>query len=244
MRIAMWSGPRNLSTAMMYSFAARADCAVIDEPFYAAYLIATGLKHPMQKDILGAQPHRPEEVIAQCLGDIPNGKKLFYQKHMTHHMVDGFPLDWFHSVTHVFLIRHPARVIHSYRQKREKPSLEDIGFKRQYELFELIKNQTGTPPIVVDSDDILSAPEPMLKVLCASIGIDYQSQMLSWPSGGNAADGVWAPHWYASVWKSTGLTASPPKPLPDLSDDNDMTSLIEQALPFYLAMKQSKLILG
>lgn len=243
MRIAMWSGPRNLSTAMMYSFGARDDCAVIDEPFYAAYLVATGFEHPMQKDILTSQPHRPEEVISQCLGDIPNGKKLFYQKQMTHHMVDGFSLDWLHSVTNVFLIRHPARVVSSYSKKREKPSLEDIGFKRQHELFERIKSQTGTPPVVVDSDDILTAPEPMLKVLCASIGINYQPQMLSWPSGGNAADGVWAPHWYASVWKSTGLTASSPKPLPDLSDDNDMTALIEQALPFYLSMRQNKLAL-
>lgn len=243
MRIAMWSGPRNLSTAMMYSFAARSDCAVIDEPFYAAYLVATGFEHPMQQAILNSQPHHPDEVVSQCLSEIPKGKKLFYQKQMTHHMVDSFPLNWLHSVTNVFLIRHPARVVHSYRQKREKPSLEDIGFKRQFELFELIKNQTGTPPIVVDSDDILSAPEPMLKALCASIGIDYQSQMLSWPSGGNAADGVWAPHWYESVWKSTGLHATPAKPLPTFDSDKNMAELITKALPLYNTMYQYRLVI-
>lgn len=239
MRIAMWSGPRNLSTAMMYAFAARSDCAVIDEPFYAAYLRATGLQHPMQQAIIAAQPSQPKKVIAQCLGEYPENKPLFYQKHMTHHMVESFPLDWLGELTNVFLIRHPARVVASYQQKRESPTLSDIGFARQLDLFNTVKSLTGNTPVVIDSDDILENPTKALATLCEVIGIEYQSQMLSWPQGGNAADGVWAPHWYASVWESTGLTASPSKPLPEL--EGELGKLVQDAMPYYELMAKNKL---
>ncbi|BFT29948.1 branched chain amino acid aminotransferase [Alteromonas sp. D210916BOD_24] len=242
MRIAMWSGPRNLSTAMMYAFAARSDCAVIDEPFYAAYLTATGLQHPMQQAIIEAQPSQPEKVIAQCLGEYPDNKPLFYQKHMTHHMVESFPLDWLDELTNVFLIRHPARVVASYQQKRESPTLSDIGFARQLALFNTVKSLTGNTPVVIDSDDILKNPAKALAALCDAIGIEYQSQMLSWPKGGNAADGVWASHWYASVWESTGLTTTPAKPLPQLN--GELGKLVQDALPYYELMAKNKLRLG
>lgn len=240
MKIAMWSGPRNLSTAMMYAFAARSDCAVVDEPFYAAYLKATGLVHPMQEEILRSQPLHADEVVQQCVGGAPHDKPVFYQKQMTHHMLKTFPLEWLSLLTNVFLIRHPARVVASYQQKRENPSLEDIGFERQFELFNYVKTMMGKPPIVIDSDDILAAPDASLRKLCAAVGIQYESQMLSWPAGGNTADGVWAPHWYGSVWKSTGLKASPSKPLPVLS--GELATVCEQALPFYEQMAEFKLV--
>ncbi|MCR9140572.1 MAG: HAD family hydrolase, partial [Alphaproteobacteria bacterium] len=136
MRIAMWSGPRNLSTAMMYSFGARSDCAVMDEPFYATYLARTGLNHPMRDDILASQPTDPAGVVDQLLGPIPDGKPHVYQKHMTQHMIDGIPRDWILEVTNVFLIRHPARVAASFSAKYDDPTLADIGFVQQAELFD------------------------------------------------------------------------------------------------------------
>ena len=136
MKIAMWSGPRNLSTAMMYAFAARGDCAVVDEPFYAAYLAATGLAHPMQQEVIASQSTDPLQVAADCIGPIPQGQSLFYQKHMTLHMIPGFPRDFLRDLTNVFLIRHPARVVASYAKKREGPTLADIGFQQQAQLFD------------------------------------------------------------------------------------------------------------
>ena len=239
MRIAMWSGPRNLSTAMMYAFAARQDCGVVDEPFYAAFLKASGEIHPMQDDILASQPHSADDVVAQCLGGAPNGKPIFYQKHMTHHMMPDFPMAWTDNVINVFLLRHPARVIASYHEKREKPVLDDIGIRQQAVLFQRQLDKTGTPPVVIDSDDLLVNPGAGLQALCEAIGIPYDEGMLSWPAGGHEADGVWASHWYNAVWASTGLKATPMKPLPEL--DDELKAVCEQALPYYRQLEPYKL---
>jgi len=210
MRIAMWSGPRNLSTAMMYSFAARGDCAVWDEPFYAAYLNMTGLPHPMADQIIARHDNDPVRVGAACSGPIPEGKLHFYMKHMAQHMIDGVPLDWADGCVHVHLIRHPARVIASYAAKREDPTLEDIGFVQQQTLFD----QLGG--VVIDSHDIRDNPAAMLQALCGKIGLNWTPKMLHWPAGGHADDGVWAEHWYGAVHKSTGF-AGAEGPLPELS---------------------------
>ncbi len=211
MRIAMWSGPRNLSTAMMYSFASRADMAVMDEPFYAAYLAQTGLEHPMRDEILAAQPTDPVEVVARITTPVALHS---YQKHMCHHMLPGFPCDWMEGFTNIFLIRHPARVIASYAAKREQPTLADIGFTRQAEMFDELR-AAGQVPVVIDSHDIRQDPEAMLRALCAEIGLTWDAAMLSWPAGGIAEDGVWAKHWYGAVWRSTGF-AGPEGPLPEV----------------------------
>ena len=224
MKIAMWSGPRNLSTAMMYSFGAREDCTVSDEPFYAAYLEATGILHPMHDEILASQPRDPQVVADYCVGPTPDEKPHWYQKHMCQHMVDGFPLDWAAACKNVFLIRHPARVIASYAVKREEPTMEDLGFAQQVALFELLG---GT---VIDSADIRANPPEMLKKLCAAIDLPFDSAMLNWPEGGHACDGVWAEHWYGSVWKSTGF-AGAESPPPQLA--GKMAELCEEAMPFY-----------
>lgn len=238
MKIAMWSGPRNLSTAMMYSFGARNDCAVWDEPFYAAYLAKTGLDHPMGSEIVAAGEQDAAAVADTCLGDHPGGKPVFYQKHMVQHMVDGFPTDWMEQMVNVFLIRHPARVYASYQIKRENPTLEDLGFPQQIRLFEEFAEKTGRPPVVVDSTDIRADPEAALKALCAAIDLPFQDSMLSWPAGGHKDDGVWAPHWYGSVWKSTGF-AGAEGPLPEL--DAEGTVLIEKAMPSYERMAEFKI---
>ena len=162
MRIAMWSGPRNLSTAMMYSFGARGDCAVSDEPFYAAYLAATGLEHPMREEVIAAGETDPAKVAAACAGPIPGGRPIWYQKHMTLHMLDGFPREFMRACTNVFLIRHPARVVASYARKREAPTLHDIGFVQQARLFDEVADRLGHAPPVIDSADIRRDPRGKL----------------------------------------------------------------------------------
>jgi hypothetical protein len=238
MNIAMWSGPRNLSTAMMYAFAQRADCAVWDEPFYAAYLTATGLDHPMRDRIIATGLTDPNDVIRACTGPAPDGKSVFYQKHMTQHMIPGVDRAWITGVTNVFLIRDPARVIASYAAKRENPTLDDIGFRQQAELFDRVCQAEGKAPPVIDSVDIRANPEAALRKLCDALGLPFDPSMLSWPKGGNAADGVWAAHWYGAVWNSTGF-ADPEGDLPDVAED--LKPVWEQALPYYEALLPHRL---
>jgi hypothetical protein len=224
MKIAMWSGPRNLSTAMMYSFGARADCDVSDEPFYAAYLNATGIVHPMNDEILANQPNDPAIVATQCAGPTPNGKTHWYQKHMCQHMIHDFPLNWAVDFKNVFLIRHPARVIASYVAKREQPTLTDIGFPQQAALFDRFG---GT---VINSADIRDNPREMLTKLCDALDLPFDDAMLNWPTGGHSSDGIWAKHWYASVWQSNGFAGAEGS-LPTLT--GEMADLCAQAMPFY-----------
>lgn len=237
MRIAMWSGPRNLSTAMMYSFGARTDCAVVDEPFYGPYLRMTCLKHPMYQEIMDSRPEEAQEVSAQLTGPIPAQKQHFYQKHMTQHMIPAMPRDWMAEVKNVFLIRHPARVIASFGAKWDGFGLEDIGFTQQTELFEHVK-ALGQTPVVVDSADIRRDPEPMLRKLCDAIGLEFDPAMLSWPRGGHPDDGVWAAHWYGAVHQSTGF-APAEGALPTLT--GKAAELLEQALPHYERLAGEKL---
>ncbi len=233
-RIAMWSGPRNLSTAMMYAFAARGDCAVWDEPFYSAYLSKTGLDHPMRQAVIDGGEPDPAKVAQACLGPAPDGQPVFYQKHMCQHMIDGVPRDWMGQVTNVFLIRHPARVVASFSAKHEAIGLADIGFLQQAELFDQVAEMTGDTPLVIDSNDIRANPSAMMAALCEKLGLDKADQMLSWPEGPKLYDGTWASHWYGAVWKSTGF-AGQEGPLPEL--DGEYAAISEAALPFYERLK-------
>ena len=231
MKIAIWSGPRNLSTAMMYAFGNRSDCAVWDEPFYAPYLAVTGLDHPMRDAILAAHETDPAKVAARCAGAIPDGKRHFYMKHMPHHMVDGFPLEWAKDCINIHLIRHPARVIASYGAIRDEMTLEDIGFVQQTQIFD----QLGG--IVIDSADIRADPKCMLSKLCETIGLEFDPAMLTWPAGGHKDDGIWASHWYGAVHQSTGF-AGAEGPLPDVSESQD---ILDAALPHYERLAAQKL---
>jgi Sulfotransferase domain len=239
MRIAMWSGPRNLSTAMMYSFGSRQDFAVWDEPYYAAYLAVTGLKHPMGDAIIAAGDVCAKRVSERCIGLVPAGKPHFYQKHMTHHMVEGFDRGWMNNVVNVFLIRHPARVVASYAAKRENPTLDDIGFRQQAELYDEVRDMGGTP-LVIDSHDIRENPKGMLSKLCEVIGLNFDPAMLSWPAGGHREDGVWAKHWYGAVHRSTGFAGAEGR-LPRLSPDYE--AVAQEAMPFYEKLSLKKLSL-
>ena len=229
MRIAMWSGPRNLSTAMMYAFGNRDDFAVWDEPFYAPYLAMTGIDHPMTAEIQNAHETDPKRVAERCVGPIPDNKSHFYMKHMPHHMIDGVPLDWAADCVHVHLIRHPARVIASYGAKRNSIEPYDIGYQAQAELYDKIGG------LVIDSSDIRANPEGMLQKLCGAIGLAFDPAMLSWPEGASAADGIWASHWYNAVHKSTGF-AKAEGPLPEM--DENQSDLLAQALPHYMQLKE------
>jgi hypothetical protein len=230
MNIAMWSGPRNLSTAMMYAFAARGDCAVWDEPFYAAYLRSTGMDHPMRDAIIATHDADPGLVAAACLETAKDGKPLFYQKHMTLHMIPEIDRNFMRGLSNVFLIRHPARVVASYARKRENPSLLDIGFVQQAELFDQVADWMGSAPPVIDSADIRDNPSKSLTKLCNSLGISFTESMLRWPAGPKAFDGIWAAHWYGAVHRSTGFE-DPEGPLPDLPADAQR--LADQALPYF-----------
>lgn len=227
----MWSGPRNLSTAMMRSFAARADVAEVwDEPFYAAYLAASGKDHPMRAEVLAAQAQH-WRVVADACADVegPPGT-VIYQKQMTQHMLPEFGRDWMDAVTHVFLIRSPERVAASFLSKWGEAGLEDIGFVQQAELFERVAERSGTPPPVIDAEAVRADPAGVLGRLCAAIGLPWDPAMLAWPPGPRPSDGVWATHWYGSVEASTGF--SPPEPAPPPLE-GALAALAEAARPAY-----------
>ena len=224
MRIAMWSGPRNLSTALMRSFENRPDCTVVDEPLYAAYLSATGLDHPGRDDVLASQP-TDWRVVAREITSGPVGSDVQYQKHMTHHLLPEMDHGAFAGLSHAFLVRDPERVLTSYAKVREEPTLEDLGLPQQVALFE----EFGGP--VVDAASILASPRASLTALCEALGIEFDEAMLSWPAGRRDSDGVWARHWYSGVWASTGFAASSPgaaDPLPPR-----LAPLLERCLPYY-----------
>ena len=230
MKIAMWSGPRNLSTALMYAFASRPDCAVWDEPFYAAYLATTGIDHPMRDQVITAGLPDPTDVATRCTGPNPGSKPLWYQKHMTLHMVPAFDRGFLRHLTNAFLIRHPARVVDSYAKKRESPTLADMGFLQQAGLFDQAADLIGTAPPVISAESIRQNPHQALTRLCAALKIPFTETMLSWPSGPKPFDGVWAPHWYNAVHASTGF-GDPEGPLPAL--DPASQRLVDRALPAY-----------
>lgn len=229
-RIAMWSGPRNISTAMMRSWENRADCSVVDEPFYAAYLAATGLEHPCRDEILASQSNDYHEVINQLTG-AEDATPLQYMKQMTHHMPPGMDMGWCAGLRHCFLIRDPGQVVASYLQKMPSVSEDDIGIQRQAELFREITDITGVVPAVIDSSDVLRNPEKLMRELCEYLEVDFPAkQMLHWPAGKRASDGVWAHHWYQAVEQSTGFDKYVDK-TPTLNEEQ--WALAQAMQPYY-----------
>jgi hypothetical protein len=222
----------------MYSFAGRGDCAAWDEPFYAAYLKATGIDHPMRDAIIAANETDPGRVAARCQCEIPRGKTLFYQKHMTVHMIPGFDRSFMRACENVFLIRHPARVVASYARKREGPTLADIGFVQQAELFDEVAGWKGAAPAVVDSHDILVNTRKTLENLCAALDLPFTECMLNWPPGPKPYDGTWAPHWYAAAHRSTGFDGAEGT-LPELP--GAYQNLADAALPYYERLRAYRL---
>ncbi len=199
--IAMFSGPRNISTTVMRAFENRADTAVLDEPFYACYLIESGAPHPMRDEILRAQPHRWTDVVDALTAPAPGGEPIRFQKHIAFHFAGGAPLDWLKGARIFHLIRDPRAMVASYANKYDDlaPIIDSYRMQR------IIDERAGGACPVVDARDILLNPDAMLQKLCAALDIEFDDAMLSWPAGKRDTDGVWADHWYDAVASSTGF---------------------------------------
>ncbi len=237
-RIAMWSGPRNISTALMRAFENRPDTQVWDEPFYGYYLHRTGVAHPGAEDIILDQGTNWQEIARRCITPLPGGTPVFYQKQMTMHLLPEVGREWICALDNGFLIRRPDRVIASYAKIRADMTFEDVGFRQQADLFEYVQNNTPRLPLVVDSQDFLMNPEPMLKAICEHFDIPYWTEMLSWPPGPRDSDGVWGKHWYDQVWKST--TFEPYRESrPTL--DPALRAIAEESEPYYQRLYRHRL---
>ncbi|HEX4291807.1 MAG TPA: hypothetical protein VH021_22970 [Trebonia sp.] len=230
----MWSGPRTVSTAMMRAWENRPDTVVFDEPLYAFYLSSTGLDHPGRDDVIASQPTSWEAVVSSLADDrLPPGAAIGYAKHMTHHVLPSVDLAAFAPFRHAFLIRDPRSLLASYARVRSAPTVSDLGLRQQAWLFE----EFGGP--VIDSADLLAAPEAALRALCAALGVPFSAAMLSWPAGPRATDGVWAPYWYDSVWRSTGFAPVTPGRPAELAPE--LEPLLEQCLPYYERLSGNKI---
>ncbi|MEM8699749.1 MAG: HAD family hydrolase, partial [Pseudomonadota bacterium] len=229
------SGPRNISTAMMRAWENRADCHVMDEPFYGAYLAATGKDHPMRAEILMAMSRDWTEVAETCAAE--NKAPVIYQKHMCQHMVAQAPLDWLTACRHAFLIRPPAEVAASFGRKYPDMRAEDLGFHRQAELFDAIRARTGQVAPVIEARDVLEAPGAMLRALCARLEVAFDPAMLSWPEGPRESDGVWAAHWYEAVECSTGFA----DPRPAMTAPDTLAEIIKDCTPAYEMLREHRL---
>ncbi len=223
----MWSGPRNISTAMMRSWGNRADTAVVDEPFYAYYLEATGKRHPGAAQVIAQGETDWRKIIAQLTGPIPNGKRIYFQKQMTHHLLPEIDREWIVDLTNYFLIRDPREVILSYIQKNPEPTLEDLGYVQQQKIFDFVvgtsrcdvrrghsgseRRSAASLPVVIDAKDVLQDPERTLRLLCEAVGVEFDQAMLSWPPGLRKTDGIWAKYWYDEVAGSTSFQPYKPR---------------------------------
>ncbi|PHR18192.1 MAG: sulfotransferase family protein [Sphingopyxis sp.] len=239
-RIAMWSGPRNISTAMMRSFGGRSDCAVSDEPFYGAFLKQTGQRQPMADEVIASMDCDWQSVADKMRGPVPDGKALWYQKHMPHHMVADVSIADFPDHRHAFLIRDPANVVASYTAKRVEVEAEDLGYERQLDYVDQAARMTGKAPIVLDSADILRDPEAHLKALCAALEIPWDAGMLEWEAGPRDSDGIWATHWYGRVIETTGFGGGE-RAAPQL--DSAAQRVADACRPFYEKLSGYKISL-
>lgn len=237
-RIAMWSGPRSLSTALMRAWENRPDTVVVDEPFYACYLAHSGAAHPLRDAVMAAQPSDWRAVIATLTGPVPGGRPIHYQKHMTHHLLPEVSLDWLDHVRSGFLIRHPLEMAASWTRARNVvPTLADLGVVRQAEIFDRVAEGLGRAPPVVDAGDLLDAPERALSALCDALDVPFEARMLRWPPGPRPTDGIWADHWYGSVRESTGFV----RPGPSAPPPPGLEPVIDAALPYYERLSRHRL---
>lgn len=237
-RIAMWSGPRNISTAMMRSFANRPDSFVSDEPFYGHYLNHTDVDHPGREEVLQSMETDWHNIVDYITGDIPNSAAVWYQKHMAQHNLPGVDLSWIDQMTNCFLIRDPKEVILSYHKKFAVTRSELLGFPQQVELVRKITDELGHEPAIVDAKDILMNPRDILQKLCEAVGIPFADEMLSWSSGRRETDGVWAKYWYSSVEASTGF-----QPYAPLSEKLpvELEAIYEECLVYYNTLYRKRI---
>jgi hypothetical protein len=230
LRIAMWSGPRNISTALMRSWENRPDTIVWDEPLYSHYLRHVPVDHPGREEVMAAHDGDWESVVEKLVAGGDSGARVFYQKHMAHHLLPHISRDWLPRVVNCFLIRDPRAMLASLNAKMGRPELRDTGLAQQVEIFRMIKSRTGEVPPVIDSADVLRNPRRLLTRLCESVGVEFREEMLSWPPGRRASDGVWARYWYDAVERSTGF--EPPRETAAALDPG-LEPLAAECRPFY-----------
>ena len=234
MRIHLISSPRNVSTALMYSFAQRPDMCVVDEPFYAHYLDKSGSEHPGRAEVIASQPTAVDEVIRSFQAH--DHRPHLFIKGMAHHC-EGIPIEQLATMRSVLFIRDPRKIIASFAEVIPNPTLRDIGIRMHVELLEELKDQ-GAPWLVLDSDDLLADAKGMLTALCDRLGIGFDQRMLRWEAGPRPEDGVWAKYWYANVHETTGFVAQPTsqRPLP-----KHLEPLLEEALPYYRRLHEQRI---
>ena len=236
MIIACWSGPRNISTALMRSWSSRDDTFVIDEPFYAYYLSKTQLKHPMFNEIINHYSCNYNEIVKNLLGKIPDDKKIYYQKHMAHHLIDLNKIDWIKKCENCFLIRHPKEVIHSYTAKNNLNSIEELGYPQQYAIIQLLK-KANKSFVVIESSELLDNPRITLMNWCKKIDIKFNRSMLNWEKGNHENDGIWWKHWYDNVIKSTSFQKNSKK---DITIENKYDSIYNESMNYYRYFQKFK----
>jgi hypothetical protein len=229
-RIAMWSGPRNISTALMRAFENRPDAWVVDEPLYAHYLTQVTVAHPGVDEVIAHHDSDWQRVVAGLVGPIPHGRAIYYQKHMAHHWLPHLRGEWIHQLTNAFLIRHPAEMLPSLALKMGPPALTDTGLPQQLELFRELRARTGSTPLVLDTEDVLKNPRGVLEQLCRLTGVPFDERMLHWPPGRRPTDGIWARHWYDAVEQSTGFEPYAPRPR---TVAPELEPLLAECLPYY-----------
>lgn len=233
----MWSGPRNISTALLRSWENRPDTVVVDEPFYAFYLARTGVDHPGREEVIAAGETDWRRVADALVGPLPDGASISYQKHMAHHLLDEIELGWLDRVTSAFLIRDPAEMLTSLAQVLPEPRVEDTGLPQQVALFERLASE-GAAPVVIDARNVLESPEAMLRELCRCLDVPFSERMLAWPAGPRDSDGVWARWWYDAVIASTGFAPyrPPDRPVPPALD-----GVLEQCRPYYDRLHEARI---
>ena len=243
LRLAMWSGPRNISTAFMRAWGNRADTLVVDEPFYAHYLQATGLDHPGRDEVIARHETDWRRVAAALMAPVPAGIRILYQKQMAHHLLPHMGRDWLASLTHAFLIRDPQPMLLSLGEKLAGFDLLATGLPQQVEIFEHVLARTGHAPPVLDAADLLAAPGPMLRRLCEALAVPFTDRMLWWPPGPRDTDGVWARHWYERVERSSGFEVDPAASA--ASEDSvlppDLAAIEAQCRPLYEQLRRQRL---
>ena len=236
MIVACWSGPRNISTALMRSWSSRSDTFVTDEPFYAYYLSETKLKHPMHMEIINKYSTDYIKIVNYLNSKTPDGKKIWYQKHMAHHILNLNDIDWITNFENCILLRHPKEVISSYSNKNKLNSFEELGYRQQYEIIKLLKKKNKSF-IIIDSSELLQNPAKVLGTWCKKINIKYEQSMLNWKKGNHINDGIWWKSWYDNVIKTTGFQKYKKK---DINIESEYDSIYNESMKYYTYIKEFK----
>ncbi len=237
-RLAMWSGPRNISTAMMRSWGNRPDTIVCDEPLYAHYLRETRLPHPGADEVISNHQADWRQVVDWLTGPLPTGKMIFYQKHMAHHLLPNIELGWLDQLTHCFLIREPREMLASLLEFIPRPVITDTGLPQQLRILKMVRDRSGCLPPVLDARDVLEDPEGVLRRCCNMLEVEFRPEMLSWPSGRRDTDGIWAKHWYDNVEKTTSFGPYRPKEEPIPASLRDLLGECEK---LYAELRQYRI---